>query len=96
MIECNLNRMFSRPWLSLASFFMGGAIFLSVSSSRSETIDDPKKIAAETMHLLHNNCISCHNPEKHKGGLQLTTREGLLKGGDDGAVISESLTKARF
>jgi hypothetical protein len=40
------------------------------------------------MRLLHNNCLSCHNAEKSKGGLQLTSRETLLKGGDNGPVVA--------
>ena len=33
--------------------------------------------------------IACHNPEKHKGGLQMSTREGFLKGSDSGPVFQE-------
>ncbi|HMJ65237.1 MAG TPA: DUF1553 domain-containing protein, partial [Candidatus Binatia bacterium] len=44
------------------------------------------KLTEDAMRLLHNNCFSCHNAEKHKGGLQLASRESLLKGGDNGAV----------
>jgi len=39
------------------------------------------------MRLLYAHCLSCHNSEKHKGGLQLITRELALKGGEDGAVL---------
>jgi WD40 repeat protein len=39
------------------------------------------------MQLLHANCLSCHNAEKHKAGLELTTRAKALKGGDSGAVV---------
>jgi len=42
----------------------------------------------EAMSLLKANCFSCHNPEDEKGGLDLTTREGLLAGGDEGKVIT--------
>ena len=41
----------------------------------------------EAMSLLKSNCFSCHNPKKEKGGLNLTTRKAMLKGGDDGKVI---------
>lgn len=41
------------------------------------------------MQLLRTNCISCHNEEKRKGGLLMTSREALLKGGDEGPVIVE-------
>ena len=39
--------------------------------------------------ILTENCYKCHShdSEKIKGGLLLDTRDGLLKGGDDGPVI---------
>jgi hypothetical protein len=39
--------------------------------------------------VLVDNCYKCHSSvaEKVKGGLLLDSREGVLKGGDDGAVI---------
>lgn len=38
------------------------------------------------MRLLKAECFSCHNQEKKKGGLVLTSRERLLEGGDNGVV----------
>src|SRR5438132_13746266 len=43
---------------------------------------------AEAMRILRANCLSCHNDEKKKGGLHLTTRENALKGGENGPVIA--------
>lgn len=34
--------------------------------------------------LLESKCISCHGPEKQKGGLRVDRRESLLRGGDSG------------
>src|SRR5437867_7909983 len=31
--------------------------------------------------LIENNCAKCHNPDKKKGDLDLTTYSGVLKGG---------------
>lgn len=39
--------------------------------------------------VLNKKCASCHNESKMKGGLILTTREGLLKGGENGAVLEK-------
>jgi hypothetical protein len=39
------------------------------------------------MRLLRDNCLACHNPEKRKGGLDLSSRKGLAAGGDNGPVI---------
>ncbi|HEY2953161.1 MAG TPA: c-type cytochrome domain-containing protein, partial [Verrucomicrobiae bacterium] len=48
---------------------------------------DKSSAAAPAMTILRANCLSCHNDEKHKGGLRLTTREQALKGGEDGFVL---------
>jgi hypothetical protein len=37
--------------------------------------------------LLLAKCVSCHGPEKHKGGLRLDSRAGWAKGGDSGPAI---------
>ena len=37
--------------------------------------------------ILNNNCVSCHNPKKVKGELLLDTEEGILAGGENGAVV---------
>ncbi|OEK06591.1 c-type cytochrome domain-containing protein [Roseivirga misakiensis] len=37
--------------------------------------------------LLRSKCESCHNPNKLKGSLSLASQEGLLKGGETGAVL---------
>ncbi|MFM8221733.1 MAG: DUF1549 domain-containing protein, partial [Planctomycetaceae bacterium] len=37
--------------------------------------------------VLIEHCLKCHGPEKQEGGLNLATRESLLKGGDSGAAL---------
>lgn len=37
--------------------------------------------------LLESRCVSCHGPDKVKGGLRLDSREALLRGGHAGPVI---------
>jgi cytochrome c553 len=37
--------------------------------------------------LLAEHCISCHGPQKQKGGLRLDSRETLLQGGDLGPAV---------
>ncbi len=39
------------------------------------------------MRVLRAQCFACHNDEKHRGGLNLTSRESLLKGGDGGKAV---------
>ncbi|MDR3406532.1 MAG: DUF1553 domain-containing protein [Chthoniobacter sp.] len=44
-------------------------------------------VTPEAMRLLKSNCFSCHNDQKKKGGLVMTSRETLLKGGDNGPAL---------
>ena len=37
--------------------------------------------------LLAEHCQSCHGDQKQEGGLRLTTRESLLKGGETGRAV---------
>jgi hypothetical protein len=37
--------------------------------------------------LLQARCLACHSGAKPRGGLDLTTRAGLLKGGEKGAAV---------
>ena len=44
-------------------------------------------LAANPLVILRENCVNCHNQEKRKGGLLLSSRQGLLKGGDTDKAI---------
>jgi hypothetical protein len=37
--------------------------------------------------LLQQRCVPCHNPEKTRGSLDVTSRESLLKGGENGPAV---------
>lgn len=37
--------------------------------------------------IFQANCYRCHSGFNHRGGLQLDTREHILRGGKDGVVI---------
>jgi uncharacterized membrane protein len=37
--------------------------------------------------ILERTCTKCHNPDKKKGELLLTSREGIELGGDNGVVV---------
>src|ERR1019366_3367453 len=51
---------------------------------------DPSNPAFYGLHvapILGRSCISCHRPEKHKGGFRMDSFALLIRGGDDGAVV---------
>ncbi len=39
------------------------------------------------MPILEDKCVSCHNPNKVKGGLIMTNKEQLLLGGESGSLL---------
>ena len=58
---------------------------------------DPSNPAFYGVHiapLLSRSCLSCHRPQKHKGGLVMDTYANLMRGGDDGPVVAPGNAKA--
>ena len=74
--------------MSLKSFFMfaiSAVVLLLTSGARGAdkvTYDD------QLMPLLRNECVSCHNPDKKKAGLDVSSYQALLAGGDGGPVVN--------
>lgn len=56
-------------------------------SAPSALIDAEPVFAQVVKPILENKCISCHNPNKIKGGLSLASEEEIMKGGENGAVL---------
>jgi hypothetical protein len=78
--------MFQRR-LRLAIFLFVGAIS---SAGRGASTEDFEFFEKNIRPLFAENCYKCHSAEseKIKGGLLLDTREGLLKGGENGPAIA--------
>ena len=62
------------------------ALFLAVTPSPCVRADD-EFFEQQIRPLLAEHCQSCHGDGKQEGGLQLTSRELLLRGGETGPVI---------
>ncbi|MBP9226121.1 MAG: hypothetical protein KBF76_19805 [Verrucomicrobiales bacterium] len=68
-----------------ASYLVG--IFLAItplSGSSGESVFFENTVAP----ILEKHCAKCHNPEKIKGELNLTSVPGILKGGEQGPVFA--------
>jgi mono/diheme cytochrome c family protein len=52
-----------------------------------EDASKPEYYTTKVRPIFAANCATCHLGENHRGGLSLETRESMLKGGHDGAVI---------
>ena len=61
-------------------------IVVGCSTGRARKTSNSATVGA--MHVLRDNCLACHGEEKHKGGLTLSSRKGLLAGAATGPVVS--------
>lgn len=52
-----------------------------------QPIDTPVSFIRDVAPILRENCMACHNAEKHKGSFDMTSFVSLTKGGDRGAVL---------
>ncbi|MDH3772658.1 MAG: c-type cytochrome, partial [Nitrospirota bacterium] len=59
-----------------------------VSAEHAARMAESQKLfSAQVRGILKENCVRCHGGEKTKSEFDLTSRESLLKGGDQGAAI---------
>ena len=75
--------------MSAARFIFAGVATVLVSAS-SAVAADGKKITYEddVLPIFRDNCLKCHNPDKLKGDLDLTSFSSAIKGGGSGATLN--------
>jgi Protein of unknown function (DUF1549)/Protein of unknown function (DUF1553)/Planctomycete cytochrome C len=61
--------------------------YSSRASEQPPEQEDQQRIARQAVAILQTRCVVCHGMDK-ESGLDLRTREGLLKGGSRGAAIT--------
>jgi len=58
-----------------------------VAAQAAPAPNTPEFYTTKVKPIFDANCARCHSGMNHRGGLNIDTRAGLLKGGHDGAVI---------
>jgi mono/diheme cytochrome c family protein len=72
------------------------ALLLALLGAAPTAAAEPALFTERVAPVLRQRCLSCHGARK-RGGLDLTTRAGLLKGGDGGPVVAPgSAAKSRL
>src|SRR4051794_40809141 len=67
---------------------------LCLASGTSASASAPL-FAERVSPLLQKRCLACHDGAKKRGGLDLSTRAGALRGGDSGpALVPGAATKS--
>lgn len=64
----------------LFSWVLTFGIIFSAPAAEKITFDD------HIFPILESSCLNCHNPDKKKGGLDLSTYQGALSGGSGGKI----------
>jgi mono/diheme cytochrome c family protein len=59
-------------------------LLLAVGAGFARAGDD---FAAKVRPVLAAHCVSCHGPDKQRGGLRLDTEAGAMTGGDSGPAV---------
>jgi cytochrome c len=76
--------------LFAASALTGAAALWQPHRLSAQAAPAPNTAAFYTQRVLpifQANCYSCHGGMNHRGGLNISTKAGLLKGGHDGSVL---------
>ncbi len=64
------------------------AVMAEVKPDHAAKMEESQKLfTTQVRGLLKENCVRCHGGKKTKSGFDLTTREGLLKGGDEDVTV---------
>src|SRR5260370_3573063 len=75
-----------RLFLLAASSWLASCLS-AVTAAEPVTPQQAEFFEKQVRPVLVENCLSCHGPEKYKGGLRLDSREALLKGAESGPVV---------
>jgi hypothetical protein len=99
-MKCNRSQRLAAATVGLLALaaalaFVGGSAAVAPDDKKPAP---EKRFSAEglaffekdVLPILQANCLECHGAKKPKGGLRLTSRERLLKGGDLGPALDEA------
>ena len=62
---------------------------LALQATSARAAEAPKKVTYQDdlLPVLRDSCLNCHNPDKKKAGLDLSTYQGTMAGSDNGVVV---------
>ena len=89
----------TRSFLVLGCLFLAAVLGTPVTATRAA--DEPKPrprplpaaapgtidFQRDIKPILTRTCLTCHGPEKQRGGLRLDSRKAVLEGGNSGPVL---------
>jgi mono/diheme cytochrome c family protein len=73
--------------MSLAARNVLGGVMVVLSSAGAIAADADRLFREQVAPIFEKHCVHCHGASSAKGGLSLTTGEGLRRGGENGPVV---------
>ena len=67
--------------------FVTLSAFLAASIGARAQVPDKVNYNDHVLPIFRNSCLNCHNPDKKKAGLDLSTFQGSLQGSENGKVV---------
>ena len=64
------------------------ALLAAISPAILQAADEKITWDDHIFSIMEESCVSCHNPDKAKGGLDLASYTNLMKGGSSGASVT--------
>jgi mono/diheme cytochrome c family protein len=78
-------------WVGLGAAAMvatvWGAGARQVMAGADDEAAKPEFYRTKVQPIFQANCYRCHGGMNHRGGLTLSTKAGIVKGGKDGAIL---------
>jgi mono/diheme cytochrome c family protein len=62
-------------------------LFCLLPAGRAAAAEAAVDYARDVQPILRRSCVSCHGPQRQRGGLRLDTAAGLRQGGDGGEAV---------
>ena len=91
MLKLQIPYAYRKPVLKIAIFLTLGTLFSLNSPAAEQTVDSLPRFESEIFPIFQANCLPCHGSAQGQKGLDLTTRDSVLKGGESGPSILPGL-----
>ena len=87
MLGSGMLRRFTKRSHRRGCLFAMGALFGSLSWAQGERSEKFQRFESDILPLFQANCLVCHGANLRQNGLDLRTRDSVLRGGETGPAI---------
>ena len=74
-------------WFGMSVLLSLGLVCVSDSTAREEASQEIARFESDILPIFEAKCLACHGEKLQQNGLDLRTRESVLKGGESGPAV---------